>query len=230
MKEAVMSISLLPVVLTLVVYQAGLALQKRLRSPLCNPILISVILVGVFLGVSGMELETYQTGMKSLSWLMTPATVCLAIPMYEQYQVLKKSLRAMVTGIAAGAASCIVMVWGLCMVLGFSDELTATLLPKSVTSAIGAPLAEMGGGIPSVTTAVIILTGVLGGIFGETLCKLLRITDPVAKGVAFGTSSHVAGTARANELSPLIGAVSSLSLVIAGLLTAVILPFVFPYL
>lgn len=223
-----LQISILPVVLTLWTYQAGAALQKRLRSPLCNPTLIGVLLVGAFLGLSGMELETYQQGMKVTSWLMTPATVCLAIPMYEQYQVLKKSLRAMVAGIAAGSVACIAMVWGMCILFGFSDTLTVTLLPKSVTSAMGAPLAEMAGGMGSVCTAVIILTGILGSILGEGFCKIFRLTDPVAQGVAFGTASHVVGTAKANEIGPLVGAVSSLSLVIAGLLTAVILPFIFP--
>ena len=224
-----LSISLLPVVLTLVCYQTGAALQKRIKSPLCNPILVGVILVLLFLKVTGMKPETYQAGMKSMSWLMTPATVCLAIPMYEQYQVLKKSIRAMIFGIAAGSATAIGSVWAMCVLFGFPDTLTVTMLPKSVTSAIGAPLAEMAGGMAAVCTAAIIITGILGGMVGEILCKIFRITDPVAQGVAYGTASHVAGTAKASELSPLIGAVSSLSLVIAGLMTAVILPFLFPY-
>lgn len=224
------SLSIFPVVLTLLAYQAGAAIQKRTRSALCNPILLAVVLVCLFLFGSGMELETYQAGMKNVSWLMTPATVCLAIPMYEQYRVLKKSLRAMLAGIAAGSAACIVMVWGLCVLFGLSPELTATLLPKSVTSAIGVPLAQMGGGLASVCTAVIIITGILGSVFGETACKLLGLTDPIAKGAAYGTASHVVGTARASELDPLVGAVSSLSLVVAGLMTSLVLSVVFRFL
>ena len=158
MKE-LLSVSILPVVLTLVAYQAGAAIQKRTRSALCNPILLAVVLVALFLFGSGMALEDYQEGMKNVSWLMTPATVCLAIPMYEQYQELKKSMRAMTIGIAAGSAACIVMVWGLCVLFGLSRTLTVTLLPKSVTSAIGVPLSTLSGGLASVTTAAIILTG-----------------------------------------------------------------------
>ena len=224
-----LSLSILPLMLTLLAYQAGAALQKRFRSALFNPILIGVFLVLIFLGATGMPLETYQNGMKITSWLMTPATVCLAIPMYEQYQVLKKSVPAMLIGITAGSVTCIAMVWVMCILFGFSPELTVTMLPKSVTSAIGVPLAEMAGGMGSICTAMIIITGVLGSVFGEAMCKLFRLTDPVAQGVAFGTASHVIGTAKAGEISPLVGAVSSLSLVSAGLLTAVILPFLFPY-
>lgn len=224
-----LSLPLVPVVLTLLCYQAGALLQKRLKTPICNPILVGVALVVVFLNVSGMELETYQAGMKSLSWLLTPATVCLAIPMYEQFQALKKSIKAIVLGIAAGTVTSVAVVWAMCVLFGFSDALTLTLLPKSVTSAIGAPLAEMAGGMGAVSTAVIIITGIVGGILGELFCKIFRITDPIAQGVAYGTASHVVGTAKANDLSPLIGAVSSLSLVVAGLMTSVVLPFVFPY-
>ena len=219
-----LSLSILPLMLTLLAYQAGAALQKRFRSALFNPILIGVFLVLLFLGAAGMPLETYQNGMKITSWLMTPATVCLAIPMYEQYQILKKSVPAMLIGIVSGSVTCIAMVWGLCILFGFSPELTVTMLPKSVTSAIGVPLAEMAGGMGSICTAMIIITGVLGSVFGEAMCKLFRLTDPVAQGVAFGTASHVIGTAKASELSELAGAASSLSLVVAGLLTAVILP------
>ncbi|MBR2047590.1 MAG: LrgB family protein [Oscillospiraceae bacterium] len=229
MKE-LFSIPVLPVVLTLLAYQAGAAIQKRTKSALCNPILLAVVLVALFLFGSGMELEDYQAGMKNVSWLMTPATVCLAIPMYEQYQELKKSMRAMAIGVAAGSAACIVMVWGLCMLFGLSRTLTVTLLPKSVTSAIGVPLAQMGGGLGSLCTAVIIVTGILGSVFGEAACKMLGLTDPVAQGVAFGTASHVVGTAKAGEISPLVGAVSSLSLVVAGLMTSVILSVLYGFL
>lgn len=225
--NALFSVSIFSVVLTLAVYQFGTFLQKKLRSPLCNPILISVILIALFLKGSGMPLEVYQNGTASISWLMTPATVCLAIPMYEQYRELRKNLMAILAGILAGTAACLVMVLGLCLIFGFSDTLTISLLPKSITSAIGAPLAELAGGSASVCTAAIIFTGILGNMLGPVFCKMFRITDPVAQGVAFGTSAHVIGTTRANELSPLIGAVSSLSLVIAGLLTAMILPVIY---
>ena len=212
------------ILLTLICYRAGLEVQKRTKSALFNPILIAVILVLVFLWVTGADPEAYQRGNTRLSWLITPATVCLAIPMYEQLEILLKNKRAILAGIAAGAFSCMACVGLIAVTFGFSRELTVTMLPKSVTAAIGVPLATLAGGIPSITTAVILLTGILAAIFGPTLCKLFRLEDEISQGVAFGTAGHVVGTSRANEISPLVGAVGSLSLTVAGLLTALVFP------
>ena len=221
-----LSIGILPMLVTLGAYQIGLLLQKKLKSAIVNPTLISVALVLGFIALSGMENADYQAGMNKMSWLLTPATVCLAIPMYQHFQTLKRNLPAILVGIAAGTFSCLAMVllWGL--LPGIDRTMIVTMLPKSVTSAIGAPLSEMGGGLTSVTTAVIIVTGILANIMGSAWCKLFKLTDPVAQGVAFGTAGHVIGTARASELSDLAGATASLSLVTAGLLTAVVFPLV----
>ena len=221
-----LQISLLPLLLTFLAFRAGQLIQGRLKSPLCNPILIAVVLVLAFLSVTGMELASYQAGMSFISWLMTPATICLAVSMYEQYQVLKKNTPMILAGVAAGAVSCLVMVLLFSLAFGFDRELTIALLPKSVTTAIGVPLSQMSGGLPSITTAAIIVTGISASVLGPSLCKLFRLTDKVARGVAFDTAGHVIGTAKATELDPLTGAVSSLSLVVAGVLTAIVLPLV----
>ena len=221
-----LNISILPVVLTLLAYRIALVIQQKVRSPLCNPILISVILVLLFMGATGMELKTYQTGAAFLSWLITPATVCLAISMYEQFQVLRKNTPVILVGVAAGAVSCLMMVLGLSLLFGFDRELTVSLLPKSVTTAIGVPLSQIAGGLAPITTAAIILTGITASVLGPALCKLFRLTDEIARGAAFGTAGHVIGTSKATEMSKLTGAVSSLSLVVAGLLTAIVLPLV----
>ena len=221
-----LSIGVLPVALTLTAFLAGQKLQQKFRSPLLNPILIAVVIVLIFLGLTGMEVGIYKSGMNTLSWLLTPATVCLAVPMYEQFQVLKKNLPMILAGVAAGAVSCLAMVALFCVLVGFDPVLTISLLPKSITTAIGVALSEMMGGMTGVTTAAIVFTGIFASILGPAFCRLFRLTDPVAQGVAFGTAGHVIGTSKANELNPLTGAVSSLSLVIAGLLTAVILPVV----
>ena len=218
--------SLFFLILTLLAYQLGLLCQKKLRSPICNPILIAVILVLVFLRLTGVSVADYQAGNSRISWLMTPATVCLAIPMYEQFQTLKKNLRAIFAGVACGALSCLVMVFLCALVFGFDRTLTVSLLPKSVTSAIGAPISTLSGGIASITTAAIILSGILANILSTSLFRLFRLTEPVAQGVALGTAGHVIATAKGNEISPLVGAVSSLSLVTAGLLTAGVLSLV----
>ena len=225
-----LSISILPVLLTLLAFRLGQFIQAKTKSPICNPILVAVILVLVFLKISGMELASYQAGASMLSWLMTPATVCLAISMYEQFQVLRKNTPVILAGVAAGAASCLILVPLFGLLAGFDRMLTLSLMPKSVTTAIGVPLAQMVGGMTPVTTAAIILTGITASILGPWLCKLFRLTDDISRGVAFGTAGHVIGTAKANELSKLTGAVSSLSLVVAGLLTAILFPLVASFL
>ena len=223
-----LNLELTSVLLTLLAYQAGLLIRKKWKSPVCNPILIGVVLVLLFMALTKLENSTYQAANVRLSWLMTPATVCLAIPMYEQVRVLRKNLKAMLAGITAGALSCLAMVLVFGLVFRFHRELIISLLPKSVTSAIGVPLSGLNGGIPSITTAAIILTGILASVAGPMLCKLFRLKDEISRGVAFGTAGHVIGTAKANEFSPLTGAVSSLSLVTAGLLTAIVLPVFLP--
>ena len=219
-----LAISVLPVSLTLIAFLAGQRLQQKLKSPLLNPILVAVVIVLVFLALTGLPVSDYKAGMGSLSWLLTPATICLAVPMYEQFQVLKKNLPMILAGVAAGSVSCLIVVALFGILVGFDSVLTISLLPKSITTAIGVALSEMMGGMTGVTTAAIVFTGIFASIMGPAFCRLFRLTDPVAMGVAFGTAGHVIGTSKANELSPLTGAVSSLSLVVAGLLTAVVLP------
>ena len=219
-----LSISILPLVLTLVLFYGSQRLQQKLKSPLLNPILITVVLVLIFLFVTGISVPDYQAGMKNIAWLLTPATVSLAVPMYEQFRLLRKNLAAIAAGVAAGAVSCLVMVLLFGILCRFDPALTVSLLPKSITTAIGVVLSEMSGGMTGVTTAAIVFTGIFANIMGQGFCRLFRITDPIAQGVAFGTAGHVIGTSKANELSPLTGAVSSLSLVVAGLLTAVLFP------
>ena len=219
-----LSIGILPVALTLIAFLAGQRLQQKLKSPLLNPILVAVVIVLVFLALTGLPVSDYKAGMGSLSWLLTPATICLAVPMYEQFQVLKKNLPMILAGVAAGAVSCLIVVALFGILVGFDPVLPISLLPKSITTAIGVALSEMMGGMTGVTTAAIVFTGIFASIMGPAFCRLFRLTDPVAMGVAFGTAGHVIGTSKANELSPLTGAVSSLSLVVAGLLTAVVLP------
>ena len=219
-----LSISILPVALTLFAYRIGVQCQKKFKLPIFNPILIGVIVVLMVLSVTGLERKVYQDGVKYISWLMTPATVCLAIPMYEQFQALKQNLKAILVGVAAGTVSCLTILLVSFLVLKFDPNLSLSLLPKGITAAIGVSLSELYGGTASITTLGITITGITGNMFGTLFCKWFGISDEIAQGVAFGTGSHVIGTAKAGELSPLSGAVSSLSLVTAGLTTAVLFP------
>ena len=220
------SIEVFPVILTLAAFQIGRACQNKWKLPIFNPTLIGMVLVILFVLLFGMDPEGYSSGTKLIFWLMTPATISLAVPMYEQFQVLKKSLKAVLAGVCAGAVSCMLMIVAVSLLLKFDRSVMISLMPKSVTTAIGMNLSEMFGGMGGVTVAAIIITGIGGNMMGSVLCKLFGITDEVAQGVAFGTAAHVIGTAKATELSQLTGAASSLSLVVAGLLTAVFMPMI----
>ena len=219
-----LSIPVLPVVVTLAGYWIGTLFQKKWKTPLLNPILIGMAVVVVFLLTTGMDTADYKAGTEKLSWLMTPATIALAIPMYEQFRILKKDLKAIAAGVAAGAVTCVAVLMVCGLWLKLDRTILVSIMPKSVTAAIGVPLCELFGGIGAVTTAAIAITGIGANMFGVSFCKWFRITDPIAQGVAFGTAGHVIGTAKASEVSPLVGAVSSLSLVVAGLLTALLFP------
>lgn len=224
MAELLRETALFAIVLTLGTYEFGMWLQKKTKSAICNPILISVILVIAVLSLLKIPVGDYKAGCEIFSWLLTPATVALAVPLYEQLKVLKKNLPAICVGVLAGTLTSLGCVALLCGVFGLEDTMLASLLPKSITTALGIAVSEQLGGLTAVTTSVIALTGILGNIIGSSLCALLKIKDPVAQGVAFGTASHVAGTSRAAEISELTGAVSSLSLVVAGILTAILCP------
>lgn len=224
MNEFFGGLSLFSLVLTFGTYQIGLWCRKKWDSPLCSPILIAVILIMAVLLLTGISNDTYQTGISGISWLLTPATVCLALPLYQQIKVLRSRLYAILAGVSAGTVTSLISVFFLCRLFQLDTAVTASLLPKSITTAMGIVLSEQGGGLPPLTAAAIILTGILGSLTGSALCRLLKLTDPVAQGTAFGTASHVIGTSQANELGSLQGAVSSLSLAVAGVLTAVLYP------
>ena len=224
MIELLSGISLFSVVLTVGAYQAGLWFRKKWNSPICTPILIAVILVIAVLLLTGIPVETYQAGTSGIQWLLTPATVCLALPLYEQLKVLKKKLPAILAGVTAGTVTSLGIIVLLCRLFSLEVQLSVSLLPKSITTAMGIVLSSQNGGIASLTTAAIITSGILGNLMGAGLCKLLRISDPIAQGTAFGTASHAIGTSKAAELGDLQGAVSSLSLTVAGILTAILFP------
>lgn len=215
---------LFPVVLTFGAFQIGLWCQKKWKTPLLNPVLIATVLVIGFLLATGYSNDTYQAGNALYQWLLTPATVCLALPLHRQLKILGKNLWAILAGITAGTITSLFCVFLLAKVFSLDRTLLVSLLPKSVTTAMGMALSEQLGGIGAISAAVIIVTGILGSLVGSMLCKLLRLKDPISQGVAFGTASHVIGTSRATELGALQGAVSSLSLAVAGILTAILMP------
>lgn len=210
------------VTISLIAYLIGVMLKKKFKSGIFNPLMISIVVSIVILAAGNVDYETYNEGAKYLSWLLTPATVCLAIPLYEQWSLLKKHYKAVMLGLAAGTVTSLSTVLGLSLLCGLSHKEYVTLLPKSITTAIGMGVSEELGGYVTITVAVIIITGVFGNMFGELICKIFRITEPVSKGLAFGASSHAIGTAKAIEIGEIEGAMSSLAIAVSGVLTVVL--------
>ena len=208
--------------LSLAAYGVGVFLRSRWKFALFNPLLVAIVLVVAFLVFFQIDYATYMEGARYISYLLTPATVCLAVPLYQQFSLLKKNAKAVLLGIAAGTLASLCVILGLCVLFHLDHTMYVTLLPKSITTAIGIGVSEELGGIQSLTVVVIIITGVLGNIFAELICKVFRITDPIAQGVGIGTSTHAVGTARAMEMGEIQGAMSGLSIVVAGLMTVVL--------
>ncbi|NEX00604.1 TIGR00659 family protein [Pseudobutyrivibrio sp. NOR37] len=219
MKEFLQQSSYLAVAVSLVSYGVGSWLKNRFKTGLLNPLLVSIVCTILFLFGTGITYETYNEGAKFLTWLLTPATVSLAIPLYEQWELLKNNAKAVMAGITAGVITSLLTVLLLSMALGLTHEEYVTLLPKSITTAIGMGVSEELGGYVTITVAVIVITGVIGNILGEFICKLFRIKEPISKGLALGTASHAIGTAKAMEIGEIEGAMSSLSIAVAGILT-----------
>lgn len=211
-------------VISILAYELGVFLKKKLKWAICNPLLIAIVAVIVFLVAFQIPYESYNEGAKYLSYLLTPATVCLAIPLYEQVELLKKYPVAIVAGLVTGVVTSVGCVLVLAALFKLDHATYVTLLPKSITTAIGMGISEELGGYVTITVAVIIITGVLGNIMAETVCRIFKIEEPVAKGIAIGASAHALGTARAMELGEVEGAMSSLSIAVAGLLTVMAAP------
>ena len=207
------------VALSIISYLIGVALKKKFNLGIFNPLLISIVISIIVLFIGKIDYNTYSEGAKYLNWLLTPATVCLAIPLYEEFELLKQNYRAVLFGLLAGTVTSLTTVFVLSKLCGLSHEEYVTLLPKSITTAIGMGVSEELGGYVTITVAVIIITGVLGNMFGELVCKLFRITEPISKGLAFGASSHAIGTAKAIEIGEVEGAMSGLAIAVSGILT-----------
>ena len=221
MKEILCNSAYFGVTVSLIGYGAGIMLKEKFKYAFLNPLLISIIFVIGVVMLCGVDYESYENSAQYLSYLLTPATVCLAVPLYQQMTLLKKNLAAVACGILAGVLASLGSVLLLAFLFGLEHDVYVTLLPKSITTAIGMGVSEELGGLVTITVAVIIVTGVIGNVIGEAVCKLFRIYEPIAKGLALGTSSHAIGTAKALEMGEVEGAMSSLAIAVAGLLTVI---------
>ena len=202
-------------------YQLGVYLKKKTGLAIMNPILVAAVIIVVLLKVSRTEYADYNAGAKYITYLLTPTTVCLAVPLYEQFELLKKHRVALLTGITSSVIISALLILGFSILFGLTHEEYVTFLPKSITTAIAMGLSEQLGGYVSITVVAVIITGVFGNIAAEAVLKLFHVTHPIAKGVAIGSSSHAVGTAKAMELGEIEGAMSSLSIAVAGVLTVI---------
>lgn len=221
MNDMLCSSVFLGVTLSLAAYFVGMVIKKKFKLAIFNPLLIAIVITIAVLVFCKIDYSSYNEGAKYLSYLLTPATVCLAVPLYEQTELLKKQAKAIAAGIISGVLTSLICVFVMALLFNLSHEHYVTLLPKSITTAIGMGVSEQLGGYVNITVAVIIITGVLGNMLAEFVCKVFKITEPVARGIAIGTASHAVGTAKAMEMGEIEGAMSGLSIAVAGLLTVI---------
>lgn len=225
MSEIFQSCACFGLLLAMGSFQLARAINKLAGKEVCNPLLFATLLCGAVLLGTGTEYDVfYDNGGNILEFFLTPATICLAIPLYKQFELMKKNAGAVLAGCAAGVAAH--MAGCALMLVLFRMEAAEyiSLLPKSITTAIGKGLSQELGGFPAITMATIMLTGLFGAVAAPALLRLFRVTEPVSQGLAIGTSSHAAGTSRAVEMGEVQGAASSLAIVVTGLLTVVAAP------
>lgn len=206
---------------SLFAYEMGCQIRKKWPWAVCNPLLIAIVLVVLFLQIWQIPYSEYKKSAEFAGYLLTPATICLAVPLYRHLPRLKKHAAAILCGVFGGVLASMGSVLGLSILLGLSHEEYVTLLPKSITTAIGMGLSAELGGVTAITVAVIIMTGILGNIMAESVCRMARIRHPVAKGIAIGTAAHAIGTAGAMEMGEVEGAMSGLAIAVSGLITVV---------
>ena len=216
--------------LTMAAFALGVLVNRKTGLALFNPLLVAALSLMLFLSLCRIPCAEYQVSAAPISFLLLPATVSLAVPLYEKWSLLRQNAPAILAGIAVGvvvSAGCIIL---LAWVFGLDRSQSVTLLPKSVTTAIGMDISAELGGLAALTSAMIILTGITGNLLASSVCRWFHITDPMAVGVGIGTSAHAVGTARALELGEVQGAMSGLAIAVAGVLTAVAAPLAVQFL
>ena len=219
MKDLLQNSVFLGVLLSIGAYAIGMLLKRKTGWSILNPLLVSIVLIIAFLLVTGLPYQTYSEGADIISYMLTPATICLAVPLYQQVELLKKNYKAVLAGILSGVFSSMITILVLALLFGFDHASYVTFLPKSITTAIGMGVSQELGGYVSVTVVVIVLTGVIGNVIADRVLGFLHIEEPIAKGVAIGSASHAIGTARAMEMGQVEGAMSGLSIVVSGIMT-----------
>ena len=222
--EQILNTQLFGLLTIIVFYNIGLFIQKKAKNPLCNGLLIAMILIILFLKVTKIPYENFKIGADIINFLLGPATIVLAVPLYRQFHLFKKYTKEILVGILTGVFISFACVVIICKIANADSQIIYSILPKSITTPMGISLSNILGGIESITVVCIILTGILGNMMGETVLKIGRVKHPISKGIALGTAAHAVGTSKALELGEVEGAMSSLSIGVAGFLTVVLIP------
>lgn len=225
MKEFIEASTLFGVAISLFAYQIGIFVRKKTGLTFLTPLVTAVAIIIVFLVLVDVDYEYYKAGTSMIHFFLTPATVCLAVPLYQKLEILKKNFAAVIVGIISGVFTSALTILGLCLIFKFDHNMYVTLLPKSITTAIGISVSEELGGVVALTTAAIIIAGNIGGMFAEIIFKVFGIKEPISKGLSLGTASHVMGTSKAMEIGEVEGAMGSLAIAVAGIITVIVLPF-----
>ena len=207
------------IIISILAYEIGLFIYRRAKLSVFNPLLIAIVLVSVFLILFKIDPASYDKGGELISFFLGPATVILAVPLYKQLGSLKANIVPIMAGVLAGSLTAVLSVVACMKIFKLDTRLGLSLVPKSITTPIGIELSRQIGGIPPVTVAAIIITGIIGSVIGPFLCKAFKIEDKIAVGLALGTSAHAIGTTKAVELGETEGAMSSLAIGIAGVFT-----------
>ncbi len=214
--------------LSILAFWIGVRLQKRLKSVLCNPLLIAILLIAGFLSIFKIPYESYNAGGAIINMFLAPATACLAVSIYSKIRILKENWLPIVVGCTVGSVTSMGSVYLLCRLFRLDASMTASLIPKSITTPIAVEVSSAHGGIVPVTVIAVIFTGILGSIFAPFLIRLFGVKDPVAAGLSIGSCSHAVGTSRAIRLGEIQGAMSGLAIGICGIIT-VIISMIFAY-
>ncbi|MGE5678246.1 MAG: LrgB family protein [Pseudomonadota bacterium] len=212
------------VLISLAAYEVGLWINRKTKKALFNPLLLAIAMVIGILRIFDISLEDYNKGGQLISFLLAPATVALAVPLYKNISLLKKNAVPIIVGIFTGSVTSVASILLLSRASGLDRTIALSLAAKSVTTPIGIEITRLLGGIPEITVVSIIITGITGAITSPWLCRTLGIKDKVAVGIAIGTASHAVGTSKAIELGEVEGAMSGLAIGVAGLTTVIITP------
>ena len=210
------------VALSVAAFGIGVKLQQKLKTPVCNPLIIAIVLIAGVLLIFKIPYEAYNVGGEIINMFLAPATACLAVAIYTKIKILKQYWLPILVGCTAGSAASMLSVYGMCRLFGLDESLTISLIPKSVTAPIAVSIAEPARGMVPITVVAVIGTGILGSIIAPLLIRVFKVTDPMAAGLAIGASSHAVGTSKAIELGEVEGAMSGLAIGVCGIITVLI--------